>query len=279
MAGRYDVFICHAHEDKEQVVRPLAEALRDRNLRVWYDEFELRMGDSLAQSIDKGLSESDFAVVVLSPSFFHKSWPRKELDALAAGERQKGVPRILPIWHDVTATEVRRQSPLLADRLAIETDEGLEHVAREVTRLVWAKRDSAKPRCAILAAFSEDAQEAVSILTEGLSRIGVEAVAPIHPSLTSGGATWLENIKVAIKKVDFVVADISNSDPNILIEVGIACAVGKPVILLVNSRTNTKLPTDLAGYLFLVYPPGGIKTLLPDLERIARRYADAQGVR
>src|SRR4051794_22526388 len=126
LAERYDVFICHAHEDKEQVVRPLAEALRKRSLRVWYDDFELRIGDSLAESIDKGLKESDFAVVVLSPSFFGKAWPKKELDALAAGERLKGVPRILPIWHDVTASQVRSQSPLLADRLAIETDQGLE---------------------------------------------------------------------------------------------------------------------------------------------------------
>jgi predicted nucleotide-binding protein len=277
LAERYDVFICHAHEDKEQVVRPLAEALRSRNLRVWYDEFELRIGDSLTQSIEKGLSESDFAVVVLSPSFFNKSWPQKELDALAAGERQKGVPRILPVWHDVTASEVRKQNPVLADRLAIETDEGLEQVAGEVTRAVWAKRDSPKPRCAILASFSPDAQKIVPILTNALYRVGVEVVTPSHGG--SKGATWLEDIRAAIKRVDFVVADVTDSNPNVLIEVGIAYAVDKPVILLVNSRTQTRLPSDLAGYIYLAYDPHSLSELSSEFERVARRYADTQGVR
>jgi len=52
----YDVFVCHAFEDKEEVVRPLALALRDQNLAVWYDEFELRIGDVLRRKIDEGLT-------------------------------------------------------------------------------------------------------------------------------------------------------------------------------------------------------------------------------
>ena len=68
-AETYDVFISHATEDKDEVVRPLAAALVEEDLRVWYDEFELRIGDSLRRKIDKGLSRSRFGVVVLSHSF------------------------------------------------------------------------------------------------------------------------------------------------------------------------------------------------------------------
>ena len=50
----FDVFICHTTEDKADVVRPLATALDDAGLRVWYDEFELRIGDSLRRKIDRG---------------------------------------------------------------------------------------------------------------------------------------------------------------------------------------------------------------------------------
>lgn len=46
----YDVFISHASEDKDAVVRPLAHALREGGLSVWYDEFELKLGDSLRRS-------------------------------------------------------------------------------------------------------------------------------------------------------------------------------------------------------------------------------------
>lgn len=48
-----DVFVSHASEDKEAVVRPLAQAIRDAALQVWFDEFELRIGDSLRRKIDK----------------------------------------------------------------------------------------------------------------------------------------------------------------------------------------------------------------------------------
>lgn len=66
----YDVFICHASEDKEDFVRPLAEALRQENVEVWYDEFTLRLGDSIRRSIDKGLKQSRFGLVVLSKGCF-----------------------------------------------------------------------------------------------------------------------------------------------------------------------------------------------------------------
>lgn len=68
----WDAFICHASEDKESFVRPLAEELSRRGLRIWYDEFTLKVGDSLRKSIDRGLAESDYGIVVLSPNFFQK---------------------------------------------------------------------------------------------------------------------------------------------------------------------------------------------------------------
>jgi hypothetical protein len=70
----HDVFICHASEDKDELVRPLAAALKGEHVDVWYDEFSLKVGDSLRQSIDRGLAGARFGVVVLSPAFFKKSW-------------------------------------------------------------------------------------------------------------------------------------------------------------------------------------------------------------
>ena len=78
----YDVFISHASEDKDEVVRPLAQALRNEGLSVWYDEFELRIGDSLRRKIDKGVATSKFGLIVLSEMFFKKGWTNYELDGL-----------------------------------------------------------------------------------------------------------------------------------------------------------------------------------------------------
>ncbi|TEU12597.1 MAG: toll/interleukin-1 receptor domain-containing protein, partial [Anaerolineales bacterium] len=97
----WDVFISHTWEDKEDIARPLAEALRQKGLRVWYDEFTLTLGDSLRRSIDHGLAQSRYGVVILSPNFFTKEWSQKELDGLAARE-VSGEKVILPVWHNVT---------------------------------------------------------------------------------------------------------------------------------------------------------------------------------
>nr|HPJ39660.1 DUF1883 domain-containing protein [Spirochaetota bacterium] len=95
----YDVFISHASEDKEAVARPLAEILRKLGLKVWYDEFELKIGDSLRRKIDKGLAKSKFGVVILSTSFIGKGWPNYELDGIVT-KSVSGQQVILPIWHN-----------------------------------------------------------------------------------------------------------------------------------------------------------------------------------
>ncbi len=80
----HDAFISHASEDKEEFVRPLAEALHEAGFSVWYDVFSLKIGDSLRRSIDRGLADSRYGIVVLSSAFFEKNWPQYELDGLIA---------------------------------------------------------------------------------------------------------------------------------------------------------------------------------------------------
>lgn len=131
----WDVFISHAWEDKETIARPLAEALQQAGLEVWYDEFTLTLGDSLRRSIDRGLSESRYGVVILSPHFFAKEWPQRELDGLTAREVSSG-KTVLPVWHNVTRQEVERFSPILADRLGVPTTRGLDAVIQEILRVL-----------------------------------------------------------------------------------------------------------------------------------------------
>jgi hypothetical protein len=137
----YDVFISHATEDKEPVARPLAHALRDAGLRVWYDEFELRIGDSLRRKIDKGLANSRFGVVVLSHSFIDKNWPQYELDGLVTRE-MTGQQIILPLWHNISRLELVKISPSLADKLARSTsDFTIEEIATEIASVIHGEEE------------------------------------------------------------------------------------------------------------------------------------------
>lgn len=132
----YDVFISHASEDKEEVVRPLANALKDKGIKVWYDEFELKIGDSLRRKIDQGLSKSRFGIVVISRAFVKKGWTNYELDGLMT-KAISGQQILLPIWHDITKQEVIDYSPSLADKVARHTSqETVEEIAEEIVEMI-----------------------------------------------------------------------------------------------------------------------------------------------
>jgi hypothetical protein len=133
----WDLFISHASEDKETFVRPLVRALEQKGLRVWFDEFTLRLGDSLRRTIDDGLRKCRFGVVILSPSFFSKEWPQRELDALVSRE-VAGKKVVLPIWHNISASGVRQYSPLLADRFAASSSQGVSVIVDRIVDAVGA---------------------------------------------------------------------------------------------------------------------------------------------
>jgi len=130
-----DVFICHAREDKD-LVRPLASALAAKELKVWYDEFVLKPGDSLREKIDSGLSGCRYAMVVVSPSFFGKRWAQWELNGIVQRHLAAPSPLLIPLWHNVTSEMVARHSPSLADILAIRSSIGVERIADEVAALI-----------------------------------------------------------------------------------------------------------------------------------------------
>lgn len=131
----WDIFISHASEDKESLVRPLAEKLVQYGVDVWYDEFSLELGDSLTASIDKGLLGSEFGLIVISPWFFQKSWTDYELRSLLTKELNGG-KTILPIWHNVDKQLVASKSLFLADKKALSSHIGIQRLAFEIVRVV-----------------------------------------------------------------------------------------------------------------------------------------------
>src|SRR6266508_1225310 len=73
----YDVFLSHSSKDKA-VVRAVAERLRADNLRVWFDEWELKPGDSIPAKIEAGLEHSRVLVLCISAQAFGSDWATLE---------------------------------------------------------------------------------------------------------------------------------------------------------------------------------------------------------
>ena len=132
----WDVFMSHATEDKASVARPLRDSLAERGVTVWLDETQMRIGHSLRRRIDEGIRSSRFGVLILSEHFFAKGWTNHELDGLVT-RTVAGEQSLLPIWHNLTARDVRLYSPSLADKVALSTaDHSIEEIADQIAEVI-----------------------------------------------------------------------------------------------------------------------------------------------
>ena len=133
----FDVFICHASEDKQRFADDLDVALRERGLTCWYDSREIRVGDDFRRKMDEGLGGARFGVVIVSSHFF-KYWPEAELSALFNQEATFDQTRIFPIVLDLDRTTLTTRLPLLAGRADISWGEGVDVIADRIRDAVRA---------------------------------------------------------------------------------------------------------------------------------------------
>ena len=132
----FDVFVAHASEDKDEVTRPLAKALRAHGLTVWFDEFEIVIGDSIAGKIGNGLARSRSGIIIFSPAFFKRAWPQFEVNGMI-NRMISGEYNILPVWHNVSEKAVSEYNPSLADLWAGKTiDDDVEAIARQIAEKI-----------------------------------------------------------------------------------------------------------------------------------------------
>lgn len=130
-------FISHDSRDKDAFVRELAHELAKNFCTVWYDEFSLKVGDSLRSSIERGLRETKKCIVVLSPNFLsNDGWGRAEFDSIFTREILEHQNVMLPVWLNVDVKDVYDYSPRLADKLGLSATLGVPEVARRLANVV-----------------------------------------------------------------------------------------------------------------------------------------------
>jgi putative methionine-R-sulfoxide reductase with GAF domain len=124
----------------------------------------MKPGDSLKESVDKGLTSARYGVVVLSKAFFKRGWTEWELSGLLQRDLASEKRFIIPIWHGVSSQEVRAFSPPLADRLAIKSDVGVVKVAKQIYDLIdlSTAAGSTKPVGGIFYLFDSSVPDSLS---------------------------------------------------------------------------------------------------------------------
>ncbi len=143
----YDAFISFAVEDKSEIVNDLCSALEENGLKIWFSSHQLTVGKSIEDTVRIGLSKSRFGIVVLTPNYFNTQWTQKELGALWSleGKGQK----VLPVLHNITLQELSAYDVALAGRWSLNTIDGIEHVARELSEVIKSKKNGKYPTWSI----------------------------------------------------------------------------------------------------------------------------------
>jgi hypothetical protein len=127
------VFLSYSHADK-----PLAIALRDglacRGCRVWVDEGELRIGDSLVQRISEALDRVDFVVVLVSEASVGSDWCRKEVSLSMTGEINRQGVTVLPLRIDDTPMPETLKDKLYLDVSRDDVAQAVDDLLRDIDR-------------------------------------------------------------------------------------------------------------------------------------------------
>ena len=126
-----DLFLCHAWADRGHSARELYKALVDAGVDAWFSEEEVGLGTNLPRQLDVGIRCSRVGVVLVTPAMLmalrQGGFADQELGALLS------TGRVIPVLHEVTFEELRRESPLLAARAGLSTaGSSLTEVAEKI---------------------------------------------------------------------------------------------------------------------------------------------------
>ncbi len=132
MAFAGPAFISYNHADKD-FAGWLATELVAHHVAVWYDEWEMRVGDSLRRKVERGIDTAAYLIIVLSPDSVNSEWVSHELDAAFMKELEARRGFVLPVLHRDCNIPLLLRGKLYAD-FRIDRERGLSDVLASIDR-------------------------------------------------------------------------------------------------------------------------------------------------
>jgi len=119
-----------------------------------------------------------------------------------------------------------------------------------------------------IAPHKEKFEKIGKAIAKALKKHGIELT--VIDDEIPAGSLWIVNIQRTIERADFIIADITDENSNVMYEVGFAHALRKPVLPIVNRKVS-KVPYVIAGYIYLVYDPENLDGLNEEIQYWALR--------
>ena len=137
MPSKYNVFIGHASEQKNDIAIPIYNELSSIGISSFIDIVEIKWGDSLTKKINRALGESDYFLAIISKDSIKKSWPDKEMNAAIAREIS-GKQKVLPLFVGSKSeiNELLDHYALISDKLYYEWNDNAKDIAIKIKDLL-----------------------------------------------------------------------------------------------------------------------------------------------
>jgi hypothetical protein len=215
------VFISYSHSDKSFVDK-LASQLVLHNAHVWVDRWELNVGDSILNSVQKAIQDASALIVVLSKASVQSEWCKKELSAGLVRELDERRVVVLPALLDECEVPVFLREKMFADfrtnfdvglRLMLDaiakvttSDQGRTQVPDGTTdwSVDWGYRDNLVELVFTIVHASKSTP--ITILTE-VYVTGNEVVTGRYQQFKEADLEWMGRLVVTEALVDLAEAD------------------------------------------------------------------------
>ncbi|MGW1966625.1 TIR domain-containing protein, partial [Streptomyces sp. NPDC001935] len=142
-AGRFDVFVSYAHEDKPWA-RKLAENLHRLGLDVWLDQWEIAGGELVASRLQDGLAKAGTVVAVVSRHWMDSGWCGEEFAATVTAAVERG-QRLIPVLLGEVALPPFLASRLYVDFRHVASPQQYEDLVGQVRRAVGGLSSGQRP--------------------------------------------------------------------------------------------------------------------------------------
>ncbi len=130
----HQVFLSYAHEDKA-TAQKIAESLRSAGIRVWFDQWELRAGDSIAARANQAVAASDVLLVLLSRKSVSSRWMRSELAASLSRELNSRAVTVIPAIIEDCEVPTQFVGRVALD-LRTDREDGVQRLVEQLTAAV-----------------------------------------------------------------------------------------------------------------------------------------------
>jgi hypothetical protein len=315
---KYDVFISHSNKDKNFVLK-LAKDLMENGINVWLDEWNLGLGDTIADSINKAIEESRFIFLIMSPDYFNSAWTTQEWNMAMHSEMTENSIRTIPIyyrdcvippilqskqWADFRNPEnyndnfkqlirqiflLKKDKRISNSKIKIENEtvvgstiekfdpKKLDEITKTLKEAVEAFKSEPSTKtkpgpvdeklCFIVMPFGN---EHLNIVYEDFVKPPLENVCNLvceRGDDVFGSNVIMDDITKSIEKARIIVADLTDRNPNVFYEVGIAHTLNKTVLLLAQNIDDVSFDLRHRRVLLYEYSPRGCKKLETEISK------------